>query len=132
MDTDDENQRQEQDERAARIAALNDGLRMNVSNPQGTDCVFMTPGLAALIEDSTSQPFWIDMQALRRIIRTYDDFGTANDPWAERDFGGFTFKGTACFWKVDYYAHDMEHGSPDPADPAVTSRVLTIATMAEY
>ncbi len=31
-----------------------------------------------------------------------------------------------CFWKIEYYDRATEMGSPDPADPAVTTRVLTI------
>ena len=120
------------DERAAQIAALNDALRTNIGNPQGSNCVVMSRGVAELIEDSDKQPFWIDMGALKRIVSSYSAFDEDNNPWGERDFGSFRFKGTKCFFKIDYYASDMVHGSDDPANPDVTARVLTIATMAEY
>ena len=59
-------------------------------------------------------------------VRAFDTFTGDNDPYGEHDFGAFTLCGERLFWKIDYYTSDLRSGSPDPADPAVTRRVLTV------
>jgi hypothetical protein len=84
----------------------------------------MTPGVAAL-----------GPAAVDRIVRTitvYDDFCHANDPHEEHDFGSFQAEGTTIFFKIDYYDKALTQHSPDPADPSVTERVLTIMLAEEY
>jgi hypothetical protein len=39
---------------------------------------------------------------------------------------------SAAFGRIDCYDRATEMGSPDPADPAVTARVLTIVLADEY
>ena len=46
--------------------------------------------------------------------------------------GRFTVDGQDFYWKIDYYDLDLEYHSPDPADPSVTVRVLTIMRVGEY
>jgi hypothetical protein len=102
------------------IRALNDDLRQNLS--AGT--ALITPGIAAL-----------GAEAVARIVKTiaiYDDFCHANDPYEEHDFGSFEVDGQTIFFKIDYYDKALAFHSPDPADPSVTERVITIMLAEEY
>jgi hypothetical protein len=65
-------------------------------------------------------------------VQSFSNFTKDNDPHGEHDFGNFNVEGETYFFKVDYYALDMEGGSEDPADPNVTTRVLTIMRADEY
>jgi hypothetical protein len=62
----------------------------------------------------------------------FDAFTEGDDPYGEHDFGAFDLDGTRYFWKIDYYDHDLEHGSDDPSDPEKTRRVLTIMRADKY
>ena len=84
----------------------------------------MTPGIAALGHQA--------VQRLVQTIATFDDFCTANDPHGEHDFGAFEFDGVQVFFKIDYYDKSLTFHSPDPADPAVTERIITIMLASEY
>ena len=53
-------------------------------------------------------------------------------PHGEHDFGALTVAGVRLLWKVDYYDAAMTGGSPDPADPSVTTRVLTVMLAHEW
>jgi hypothetical protein len=55
-----------------------------------------------------------------------------NDPYEEHDFGAFDADGQRVFFKIDYYDESLSYHSPDPADPAVTKRVITIMLAEEY
>ena len=74
-------------------------------------------------------------QAVRDImlaVASFDDFTYDNDPYGEHDFGDITYNDQRIFWKIDYYGLDMVSGSPDPADPKITNRVMTIMLASEY
>ena len=86
--------------------------------------MLLTRGVCALPVD--------DQAAILERVRNFDDFTPANDPWGEHDFGAFEHNGHRIFWKVDAYDRDERFGSPDPADPRVTKRVLTIMLAGEY
>jgi hypothetical protein len=67
-----------------------------------------------------------------KIIEDYDDFSEADDPYGEHDFGSCEIDGQKIFWKIDYYDLALSMHSPDPSDPAVTKRVITIMLAQEY
>ena len=103
-----------------RIRALNDELRRNLPNGHAV----MTTGIAAL-----------GAEAVARIVNTvavYDDFCHANDPYEEHDFGSFEADGQVIFFKIDYFDKNLACHSPDPTDPSVTERVITIMLAGEY
>ena len=106
--------------KTARIRALNDELRQRLIG--GT--AVMTPGIAALGEEAVAR--------IVKTIEVYDDFCHANDPHEEHDFGAFDAEGHRIFFKIDYYDSTMTVHSPDPSDPAVTKRVITIMLAEEY
>jgi Protein of unknown function (DUF3768) len=60
------------------------------------------------------------------------DFCHANDPYEEHDFGSFEVDGQTIFFKIDYFDKALASHSPDPTDPSVTERVITIMLAEEY
>jgi hypothetical protein len=107
-------------ERTEQIRALNDQLRQTLS----TGLVVITPGIATLGPKA--------VETIAKTISVYDDFCRANDPHSEHDFGVFEAAGQTIFFKIDYYDNGLSHHSPDPADPSVTKRVITIMLSEEY
>ena len=102
----------------ATIALLNDLARTTL-----TDCrMVITQGIAALG----------DLDAIMAKVQAFDAFTPSNDPYGEHDFGVIHYGDNTVFWKLDYYDVDMIMLSPDPADPTVTQRVLTIMLAEEY
>jgi hypothetical protein len=103
-----------------RIRALNDELRKDFHQGHAV----MTTGIAAL-----------GAEAVARIVKTievYDNFCHANDPYEEHDFGSFEVEGHTIFFKIEYYDPTLTGHSPDPSDPVVTKRVMTIMLAEEY
>jgi Protein of unknown function (DUF3768) len=70
--------------------------------------------------------------AIREKVETFDNFTSDNVPYGEHDFGVIEHEENRIFWKIDYYAPDMMHGSENPADPKQTIRVLTLMLAEEY
>lgn len=65
-------------------------------------------------------------------VRTFASFDENNDPYGEHDFGSIIQNGCRYFWKIDAYDKTLEFASPDPGNPSVTTRVLTIMLAEEY
>jgi Protein of unknown function (DUF3768) len=102
------------------IRVLNDRLRQTgVGGRQ-----LITPGI--------NEMGLIAVMRLRRLIADFDGFSEDNDPHKEHDFGSIGFQGQTVFWKIDYYDRTLAAGSPEPSDPDVTTRVLTIMLAQEY
>jgi hypothetical protein len=106
--------------KADRIRELNDAFRRTFIG----GAVMITAGVEALPLDQR--------RSLLQKIRTFDAFSQDNDPHGEHDFGSVDEAGIRCFFKIDYYDRKTESGSPDPADPTVTTRVMTIMLAEEY
>lgn len=106
--------------RSAAVRKLNDEFRRTLTG--GT--VLMTAGVVALGADAQAE-------ALAK-VQAFDGFNADNDPWAEHDFGEIEVAGARLFFKLDYFDLTRAFHSPEPADPAVTERVLTIMLATEY
>jgi hypothetical protein len=105
---------------AERIRLLNDNFRTTLIGGH----VVMTQGVSEL-------PLDVKARAIIA-VRSFDQFTSDNDPHREHDFGSFEIEGETYFFKIDYYALDMDGGSEDPADPEKTTRVITIMRADEY
>lgn len=102
------------------IRHFNDELRHNLTGGGA----FMTVGVAALGPEMAER--------ICEAIMLYDNFSRDSDPYGERDFGSIKIDGRTIFFKIDYHSWDMRCGSPDPSDPSVTRRILTIMLAEEY
>ncbi len=103
-----------------RVRALNDLLRRY--HRGGT--IMLTAGIQALDERT--------IRGVDTAIAAFDAFTPDNDPYGEHDFGSVTVAGETVFFKIDCYDLALLNHSPDPADPAVTRRVMTIMLAEEY
>lgn len=112
-----QNQRQE---RTLIIRELNDRLRVEHAGGQ----LFVTHKICSLGEAY--------VPSIIRAVTAFDASNSDNDPYGEHDFGSLEVMGQRIFWKIDYWDEHMKFGSPDPADPDVTTRVLTVMLASEY
>ncbi|WP_299919342.1 DUF3768 domain-containing protein [uncultured Roseobacter sp.] len=104
-----------------RIRELNDRFR---TTGQGNGMVLITSG----IRDKG------DVFVVQAVdaVRTFNAFSKDNDPWGEHDFGAVEIDGEKVFFKIDAYNPDCTAGSENPANEALTHRVLTIMLASEY
>ena len=105
---------------ASRIRALNDALRQHGVGGR----LMLTSGIAALEATKVAQ--------ITEAVSSFAAFTPDNDPYGEHDFGSLQVAGEDVLFKIDYFDLGLGIHSPDPTDPAVTYRVLTIMLAEEY
>ncbi|MFT3988973.1 DUF3768 domain-containing protein [Aestuariivirga sp.] len=86
--------------------------------------IMMTDGIAAL--------GLVEVEAIFTAVAKFAAFSEDNDPWSEHDCAVIEAQGHKIIWKIDYYDRSRTYLSPDPADPKVTVRVLTVMLASEY
>ncbi|WP_280171559.1 DUF3768 domain-containing protein [Agrobacterium pusense] len=106
--------------RTIRIRELNDMFRTTWL----TGTVLLTSGIQNLQDITQSR--------IVEAVQGFDSFTRDNDPHGERDFGAVSIDGYKVFWKIDCYDPTTQYGSENPANPAVTKRVLIIMLAEEY
>ncbi|MEJ6404941.1 DUF3768 domain-containing protein [Yoonia sp. 2307UL14-13] len=104
-----------------RVRALNDRFRRT---GKGKGTILLTSGV-----QNQGELFVV---AAIEAVRRFDDFSEDNDPWGEHDFGAVEVDGQNVFWKIDCYDLSMQYASENPANEAVTLRVLTMMLAHEY
>lgn len=107
-------------DRCVTIRQLNDTFRQTFAGGR----VGMTAAIAALPDTTRA--------AILAAVRHFTEFTPENDPHNEHDFGALTVGDLRVFWKIDSYDRALTFTSPDPADPAVTMRVLTVMLAEDY
>ena len=105
---------------SAAIRDLNDAFRTSLAG----GVVLMTAGVMALGPEAQAR--------ILAAVRAFDAFTPDNDPWREHDFGAVEIDGERVFFKIEYYDLTRAMHSPNPADPNVTERVMTIMLAGEY
>jgi hypothetical protein len=105
---------------AARVRDLNDQLRKHRIGGR----VVMTRGIAALGDETVLRVY--------QAVRAFDAFSPDNDPYGEHDLGTVLVGEHVIMFKIDYYDLDLQYASPDPTDPTVTCRVMTLMLAEEY
>ncbi|MEI7606979.1 MAG: DUF3768 domain-containing protein [Rhodospirillaceae bacterium] len=109
-----------ENDHATKIRTLNDHFRRTGRGGR----IMLTQGIQALGQKAVAE--------IIAKVRAFDQFNEGNDPYQEHDFGKIIHGHDVVFFKISYYDRAMEFHSPDPANPAVTTRVMTVMTAEEY
>src|SRR5258708_34445209 len=101
------------------IRELNDAFRTQpfIGAALASDELVITRGVADYGNDFADRAV--------TAVRRFSNFTEDNDPYGEHAFGSFDLDAVKLFWKIDYYDRKLEYGSPHPAAPALTPRLLT-------
>jgi len=106
--------------KTARIRVLNDALRRCGRGGR----IMITAGLEALGSDKIAR--------VLAAVTAFDNFSDDNDPYGEHDCALLRVDGIQVLFKIDYFDRDLTFHSPDPSDPTVTQRVMTVMLAEEY
>ncbi len=104
----------------AEVRRLNDNLRIHGRG----GIVLVTDGIAGLDPSTINQIF--------AAVTSFNSFNADNNPHGDHDCAILTVAGVEVLWKIDSYDRSRRFRSPDPTDPKVTVRVLTIMRADEY
>ena len=107
------------------IAAQNDRFRQTF----GAD--FSLPGRVVITRGVQARGAGF-LQKLMAAVQAFDRFEASNDPYGQRDFGEVEIDGVRVWFKLDLFDRAFRYGSENPADPAVTRRVMTLLLPDEY
>jgi hypothetical protein len=107
-------------QRVLRIRGLNDRLRTTGRGGM----ILITNGVGAL-----GLPV---VNAIFAALAKFTDFNADNDPWGEHDCAALAVDSVKVIFKIDYFDRSRRIHSPDPADPKVTVRVMTVMLADEY
>lgn len=102
------------------IRRLNDELRTQFRGGK----VMLTTGVTALGEMAVVE--------ILNAIAAFDDFTADNDPHGEHDCALLDWQEERIMFKIDYYDQNLKYLSDNPADPSVTTRVMTVMLASEY
>ena len=105
----------------ARIRELNDLFR---TAGEGNGTVLITSGIQNLGGEAVVKAV--------EAVRSFSDFSDDNDPWGEHDYGAVEIDGEKVCFKIGCYDPTCSQGSENPANEALTHRVLTIMLASEY
>jgi hypothetical protein len=105
---------------STRICALNDELRRFGRGGR----IMITAGIQALGTEGAAR--------VLAAVAGFDAFTADNDPYGEHDCAILTVDGVRLMFKIDYYDRSLTYHSPDPSDPTVTERVMTVMLASEY
>src|SRR5688500_16122278 len=106
--------------RRALVRRLNDRLRRQHLGGR----IVITAGVHALGAEF--------LEAALKAVAEFESFDDEDDTYGEHDCAGLTVAGQRILFKVDYYDQTLTSGSPDPANPDVTTRILTVMLVEEY
>jgi len=104
------------------IRSLNDAFRSTFKGGQ----IMLTRSIAQMCPNKRRD--------LLNAIRKYNDFDRDDEGYEfnEHDLAILEFQNVRYMFKIDYYDSTMKYGSENPANTALTTRVMTIMQASEY